>query len=39
MNPLSLIKKARADRQGTATLTCTAQELGPALANLRITPT
>ncbi len=39
MNPLSLIKKARADRQGTATLTCTANELDPALANLRITPT
>jgi hypothetical protein len=38
MNPLNLLKKARADRQGTATLTCTANELESSLANLRITP-
>ena len=38
MNPLNLLKKARADRQGTATLTCTANELDSSLANLRITP-
>ncbi|WP_371858342.1 FIST N-terminal domain-containing protein [Pseudomonas sp. MPR-R2A7] len=39
MNPLSLLKKARADRQGTTTLTCTANELESSLATLRITPT
>ena len=38
MNPLNFLKKARADRQGTATLTCTANELESSLANLRITP-
>lgn len=39
MNPLSLLKKARADRQGTATLTSTANDLDAALTALRITPT
>jgi hypothetical protein len=38
MNPLNFLKKARADRQGTATLTCTANELESSLANLRIAP-
>ena len=32
------LRKARADRQGTATLTCTANELESSLANLRIAP-
>ena len=35
MNPLSFLKKARADRQGTATLTSTSSELDAALAALR----
>ena len=39
MNPLSLLKKARADRQGTATLISTASDLDAALTALRITPT
>ena len=36
MNPLNLLKKARADRQGTATLTSTANDLDTALTALRM---
>ena len=39
MNPLAFIKKSRPARQGTTTLTCTANDLDASLTALRITPT
>ncbi len=39
MQPFSFLKKNRANRQGAATLTCTANELDAALTHLHITPT
>ena len=39
MNPLAFLNKSRPSRQGTATLTSTANDLEAGLAALRITPT
>lgn len=38
MTPLTFFTKTRADRQGTASLSCTAAQLGDALASVRVTP-